>query len=238
MSLLSQYENATELYNDAKKRWPTNKNQPSIRGRWILASYDDESIIVYQAYNEQIAKYASENHRFTGCSDYKPSRMTWIKTNFLWMMYRSQWGTSENQERILAIRLRRSAFDSYLADSSHTTKDLLNSDESMVKRRSHSRLIRLQWDPDHHPHGTPIDGRRAVQLGLKNVETFLDGTDIIQILDITPFVQTQYNNAVLPKDQLDQLRVPIENVYVPADEQIRHHIRLDEWTPEDEHATE
>ena len=32
--------------------------------------------------------------------------------------------------------------------------------------------------------------------------------DIIRMVDITSFVQTQYNNAVLPKDQLDQLRVP------------------------------
>lgn len=76
MSLLNQFENSTELYNVAKARWPTNKNQPSIRGRWILASYDDDSIIVYQAYNEQIAQYACENQRFTGCPGYSPTRMT------------------------------------------------------------------------------------------------------------------------------------------------------------------
>jgi len=150
------------------------------------------------------------------------------------MMYRSSWATSPNQERILAIRLRRSAFDSYLAEASHTTKDDTESEEKKVRKGDRPRLIRLQWDPDHHPHGTPVNGRRAVQLGLKKIDTFLDGTDILQIFDVTPFVQTQYNNAVLPKDQLDQLRVPIEQVYVPADEQTRLHIRLDEWTPENE----
>ncbi|CAF2858734.1 unnamed protein product [Rotaria sp. Silwood2] len=66
------------------------------------------------------------------------------------------------------------------------------------------------------------------------VNRFLDGRDIIRIVDITSFVQTQYNNAVLPKDQLDQLRVPIERIYVPPDEQIRHHIRLDVWTEQEE----
>ena len=41
--------------------------------------------------------------------------MSWIKPNFLWMMYRSGWGTKSNQEVTLAVRLRRSFFDSILA---------------------------------------------------------------------------------------------------------------------------
>ena len=40
--------------------------------------------------------------------------MSWIKPNFLWMMYRSGWATKESKERILAIRLRRSFFDELL----------------------------------------------------------------------------------------------------------------------------
>ena len=74
MDWLNTYENATELYTDAVRRWPINREQAP--GKWILASYDDESIIVYQAYNENIAKYASENHRFIGCPDYSNTRMT------------------------------------------------------------------------------------------------------------------------------------------------------------------
>jgi len=73
-----------------------------------------------------------------------------------------------------------------------------------------------------------------IQLGLKKIESFLDGRDIIRIVDITLFVQTQYNNAVLPKEQLDQLRVPIERIYVPSDEQTRLHIQLDSWTEQEE----
>ena len=149
-------------------------------------------------------------------------------------MYRSQWATSSNQTRILAIWLRREAFDRYLAQAVHSQHtDAAEGDEKNPKDRSTQGLIRLQWDPDHHPHGTSVNGRRAIQLGLKNIESFLDGRDILRIVDITPFVQTQYNNAVLPKEQLDQLRVPIEHVYVPADEQTRIHIRLDSW-PEQE----
>jgi hypothetical protein len=151
-----------------------------------------------------------------------------IKTNFLWMMYRSKWATKYNQQHILAIWLRRSAFDSYLAQAVHSSHNGLSKKDS--KTKTHRGTIRLQWDPDHYPDGQPVNGRRAIQLGLRKIESFLDGRDIIRIVDITSFVQTQYNNAVLPKNKLDQLRVPIERVYEPQDEQTRFHIQLDSWT--------
>ena len=128
----------------------------------------------------------------------------------------------------ITIWLRKSAFDSYLAESVNSQHKGLPKDESKSSNdKTSSSLIRLQWDPDHHPHGMSVSGRRAIQLGLKRVQSFLDGSDIIRIVDITSFVQKQYQNAVLPKEQLDQLRVPIERIYVPADEQTRLHIQLD-----------
>jgi hypothetical protein len=74
MDWLNTYENATELYNDAILRWPNNKQFPP--GKWILASYDDESIIVYQTYRPSIAEYACEKNCFKGCPDYNQTRMT------------------------------------------------------------------------------------------------------------------------------------------------------------------
>ncbi len=74
MSWLTKYEEATELYNDAKRQWPINKQSPP--GKWILASFDEDSIIVYQAYRSKIAEYACENGRFTGCPEYNEQRMT------------------------------------------------------------------------------------------------------------------------------------------------------------------
>ncbi|CAF1161466.1 unnamed protein product [Didymodactylos carnosus] len=225
MDWVNKYENATELYNDAVLHWPNNKYPP---GKWILASFDEESVIVYQAYNQDIAQFACENGRFTGCPGYNEDRMTWIKTNFLWMMYRSRWATKYNQQYILAIWLRRSAFDSYLAQAVHSShKGHPKKNKKDSKTKTHGGSIRLQWDPDHHPDGQSVIGRRAIQLGLKKIKSFLDGRDIIRIIDITSFVQTQYNNAVLPKKKLDQLRVPVERVYEPEDEQTRHHIELD-----------
>lgn len=158
-----------------------------------------------------------------------------IKTNFLWMMYRSRWATKSNQQHILAIWLRRSAFDSYLAQAIHSSRNNRSENEETNSTiKTHRGSIRLQWDPDHHPDGEPVIGRRAIQLGLRKIESFLDGHDIIRIVDITTFVQNQYHNAVLPKKKLDQLRVPIERAYEPQDEQTRRHIQLDLWTVGDD----
>ena len=157
------------------------------------------------------------------------------------MMYRSNWATRSNQQRILAIWLRRSAFDGYLARAVHSNTHDPPEDPQTIEpvHTDHARLkgrVRLQWDPDHLPDGAPAYGRRAIQLGLRQIESFLDGRDILRIVDITSFVQTQYNNAVSPKGrrrdrqgQMDQLRVPIQNIYDPEDEQTRRHIHLDTW---------
>ena len=145
-------------YADQFKTWPQS-------GKHILAQFDDESIIVYQAYRPSIGRFAAEHGWFGG--DFSYSRMSWIKPNFLWMMYRSNWGQSEGQEVVLAIRLRRHFFDVILEQavaSSYGQSGCSNQSEwqAAVKRSE----IRLQWDPDHQPKGQPC-ARRAVQLGLR-----------------------------------------------------------------------
>lgn len=62
----------------------TQVNRLPKTGRHILAQYDDQSIIVYQAYRPAIAKFATTHGYFGG--EFKCDRMSWIKTNFFWMM--------------------------------------------------------------------------------------------------------------------------------------------------------
>jgi hypothetical protein len=68
----------TDLYAEQAKRWPNE-------GRHILAHYDDTSIFVYQAYRPSIGSFAVEHGFFGG--EFSYTRMSWIKPNFLWMMY-------------------------------------------------------------------------------------------------------------------------------------------------------
>jgi hypothetical protein len=62
------------------RHWTTKKNPP---GKWILVSFDEESIIVYQAYNQDIAQFARENGRFKGCPEYDQNRMTCIVSTLI-----------------------------------------------------------------------------------------------------------------------------------------------------------
>src|SRR5579872_7043022 len=83
----------TEPYLVQVARWPKT-------GRHILAQYDAETIIVYQAFSPAMGHFAAEHGYFGG--DFNLQRMSWIKPNFLWMMYRSGWATKPDQHVILA----------------------------------------------------------------------------------------------------------------------------------------
>ena len=43
------------------------------------------------------------------------SRMSWIKTNFLWMMYRCGWTSKPGQEHVLAVRITHEGFNTILS---------------------------------------------------------------------------------------------------------------------------
>ncbi|MGL5939827.1 MAG: DUF4291 domain-containing protein [Waterburya sp.] len=172
-----------ESYLNQKARWQRE-------GKVILAQYDLDSIIVYQAYRPAIGNFAAEHGYFGG--EFNLSRMTWIKPNFLWMMYRSGWGTKKGQEVILAVRIQRSAFDSILTQAVHSKyiPEIYESEKAWsyaVKRSD----VRLQWDPDHSPTGGKLK-RRAIQLGLRGEAAIKYSREwIVDIEDISEFVAEQ-----------------------------------------------
>src|SRR5215207_7541312 len=88
----------TEPYTEQAALWPNT-------GRHILAHFDERTVVVYQAYFPSIGRYAVDHGRFGG--DFSYARMSWVKPNFLWMMYRSGWGTKVNREVTLGLRVRR-----------------------------------------------------------------------------------------------------------------------------------
>lgn len=195
----------TALYAEQRTRWPAS-------GRHVLAHYDDDTIVVYQAYSQAIGRFAAEHGHFGGGFGY--GRMSWVKPNFLWMMYRSDWGRSEGQEVVLAIRLRRTFFDGLLAravPSSFGASGL--ADERAWQEAVRSSDVRLQWDPDHLPSGQPC-ARRAVQLGLRGPTLEAYGKrEALKILDVSALVAEQRANV----GDAARLRTPVERVYVPAD---------------------
>jgi len=192
-------------------------------GRHIVAQYDETSVVVYQAYRPAIARFAVEHGYFGG--EFSFSRMSWIKPNFLWMMYRSGWGTKAGQEVTLAIRIKRSAFDTILANAVHSSfVPEVYTSEAEWKQTVAQSSVRLQWDPDHHPSGAKLE-RRAIQLGLRNEVLAQYARDwIVDIQDISDFVQHQHQ--VVRSQDWTQLLVPSEAVYPVTDPAITKRLQL------------
>jgi hypothetical protein len=207
-----------EPYSEQVEVWPKE-------GRHILAQYDDDTIIVYQAYRPTIGRYAAEHGAFGG--DFSYSRMSWVKPNFLWMMYRSGWGTKEGQEVTLALRLRRAFFDSLLdqAVPSSWDRDQFATEEKWSRAVGRSS-VRLQWDPDHHPSGAKLE-RRAIQLGLRGevLEAF-GQRELVEVMDVSELVAEQRER--LSSGGASVLVTPRERVYRPADPAIAARLRLAE----------
>lgn len=194
---------AIEAYEAQNARWPS-------AGRHVLAQYDDDTVVVYQAYRPAIGHFAAEQGYFGG--EFSLARMSWIKPNFLWMMYRCGWATKEGQEVVLAIWLARSAFDTILAQAVPSSfVDRYYKDREAWQAAVASSDVRLQWDPDHDPFGRPVD-RRAVQLGLRGKVLASFSRDWIRrIEDITPFVREQHE--ALKRGGVAALHTPSERVY-------------------------
>ncbi|MFB9077779.1 DUF4291 domain-containing protein [Flavobacterium procerum] len=203
-------------YSEQLQEWPKS-------GHHIMAQYDDEEIIVYQSYRKEIGEFAVKNQFFGGA--FSLDRMTWIKPNFLWMMYRNGWGTKEDQEVVLAIHLKRNAFEKYLQNavySSYNTDLKMSYEEWQTDVKSSS--VRLQWDPDHDPYGNKLE-RRAIQIGLRNEFTrSFAKDDVLLIEDISAFVKEQYE--FVKKKQLENLLIPAEKPFLFADEKLNVKLKI------------
>ncbi|MFZ4931686.1 DUF4291 domain-containing protein [Chryseobacterium sp. Mn2064] len=203
-------------YKEQIQIWPQ-------AGHHIMAQYDNEKIVVYQSYKKQIGEFAVKHQFFGG--GFSLERMTWIKPNFLWMMFRNGWGTKEAQECVLAIHIKMDAFKNYLENSvysSYTYKLGITREEWQDQIQESS--VRLQWDPDHDPFGNKIE-RRAIQIGLRGEFTKrFAKEDILLIEDISDFVKEQHQFVL--NDDLDNLWIPEEHPLLFDDEDLNKKLRL------------
>ncbi len=195
------------------------------------AEYNDNQVVVYQAFNDRIADYAIQNKRFGG--EFKFSRTTWIKPSFLWMMHRSKWGNEEDQERILSIYLNRNFFDSLL-DRGLSLKEIksynkklymknlfqsnldpisLNQEKKLYSKKGKklkSNII-IQYDPDRNLNGEKLE-QKAIQIGIRgDILGEYHEKGIERIKDITSFVRGQLK--LLENKQYDKIKLPDTQLY-------------------------
>ncbi|KZS42432.1 hypothetical protein AWE51_03035 [Aquimarina aggregata] len=203
-------------YIEQQNDWPQS-------GYHIMAQYSEEKIIVYQSYRPDIGNFAAKNQYFGG--EFSLNRMTWIKPNFLWMMFRNGWGTKEGQEVVLAIHLKREAFENYVQNAVYSSfKPELYDSYNVWQEDIQKSNVRLQWDPDHDPYGTKLD-RRAIQIGLRNefIKSYAKD-DIIQIEDISEFVKEQYE--FVKSNDLTALLIPDEKPLIFQNDDLNKYLML------------
>ena len=138
--------------------------------------------------------------------------MTWIKPSFLWMMYRSGWATKENQERILAIDMKREAFDFLVQNaivSSYSENLGISYQEWQQKIQTSD--IRVQFDPERDIHGNPLE-YRSIQIGIRGetLKKFVNDW-IVKIQDITDDVTELRTKKEAGENILSLL--PSEQIY-------------------------
>jgi hypothetical protein len=188
----------TENYKYQQSLLPTS-------GQHIIADHTTDTLIVYQAFKPSITEYAVKHQSFGG-PDYKHGRMTWIKPNFMWMMYRAGWATKPDQERILRLTITRAGWDAILEEAVYSSfqPDIYPSHD-VWKALLDTSSVRLQWDPDHDPHGNKLV-RKAIQIGMKGSSLKAFHSEyLLKIEDITDFVieqRSRKDDPLVPKERV------------------------------------
>lgn len=159
--------------------------------REIRAQFDDETVILYQAFSERIGKAALEKQSLN-VDGFKRTRTSWIKPSFTWMLHRAGYGMKEaGQSRILAIRTQREVFEQLL-------------------REKESRVV--QWDPERRVDLAALP-YRTIQIGIRPeaLSKYLGG--IVSITDMTPTAHILYQLVRTGKVGEAEAHLPIENPY-------------------------
>ncbi|MER6417262.1 DUF4291 domain-containing protein [Streptomyces sp. NPDC001137] len=189
--------------------------------RGIRAVHTESTITVYQAYPPEIGGPAARTGRFPAA--WKRDRMTWIKPSFLWMMYRSGWGTKTGQETVLAVEISRDGFEWALRHaclSSHVPA--VHAEREAWRRELKAAPARVQWDPERDLRLQPLP-YRSLQLGLSGeaVRRYADEWTVA-IRDVTPLAR-EIRAYVGSGDLGSAARLlPRERPYPAGDELLAH----------------
>ncbi|MED5374611.1 MAG: DUF4291 domain-containing protein [Myxococcota bacterium] len=156
--------------------------------RAIRADHTRDTLVVYQAYSDAIADPALAAGRFV--PPFSMTRMTWIKPSFLWLMARSNWGTKRGQERILALRLRRSGWEQALSEAVLTAfEPQVHGTRTAWEQAFSQATVHVQWDPERSLAGAKLS-HRSIQVGISRhrIHDLVEDW-IVDLRDLTPTVR-------------------------------------------------
>jgi hypothetical protein len=180
--------------------------------REIRADDDRDTIVIYQAYSSVIADAALKAGRFV--PPFSFHRMTWIKPSFLWLMHRSNWGHKSGQQRVLAIRLARTAWERALSLAVLTSfvPGVFASPDEWAEQFAAAQ-VHLQWDPERSLRGAGLP-YYSIQVGLSRhvIREYVEEW-VVGIEDYTARVQQIYGLLQSGKADKAKRQLPPERIY-------------------------
>ena len=131
--------------------------------RQIRAQYDASTVTVYQAYSAEIALPAIRHQRLSASPKFSPTRMTWVKPSWCWMMYRSGYSFKDpGQSHILALKMKHEHVCDLLMNAIVVT----HNPAGPLSKEQREKKVRVQWDPERGPR-LEILPYRSIQIGIE-----------------------------------------------------------------------
>ncbi|GAW24810.1 hypothetical protein ANO14919_144040 [Xylariales sp. No.14919] len=203
----------------------------NVKQRQIRAYYDEETITVYQAYNSEISLAAVQTQKLHASPQFRRTRMTWIKPSWCWMMYRAGYSYKDkNQERILALKMKREHFIALLGKATLTTepgKGAAPDETASFDRVTRERpsVVKVQWDPERTPRLEKLS-YRSIQIGIPSllavtwVEEWITGIEDVTEKARELEQELRENEGVTDEELLRKGLVPLEREFpVPLEVQ-------------------
>jgi Domain of unknown function (DUF4291) len=193
----------------------------------IRALYNAETVTVYQAYSAEIAIPAVQQQNLSASPKFSPTRMTWIKPSWCWVMYRAGYSYKDaRQSHILALKMKHEHFRELLMHATvvnHEPPHLLTKEEKEKK-------VRVQWDPERDPRLSMLP-YRSIQIGIPG-DMGRKWTEewIWEIEDVTDMAREMKrvldDNADVDEEELRRRGLmPDEKVY-SVDDELREVLRM------------
>ncbi|CAM6094827.1 unnamed protein product [Calypogeia fissa] len=205
---------------------PTPHKPSQTPNRQIRASFDTTHITVYQAYSTSIASAAVTHQKLNAAPDFRPSRMTWIKPSWCWMMYRSGYSLKDpHQARILAIKISHENFAVLLSQA------VVTSGQHALSEEERRMPVRVQWDPERTPR-LGVLPYRSIQIGIsrevgrKWVEEWVDGIEDVTERALELKRAVEENPKIEIEELVEKGLMPVEREYV-LPEELRRRLRME-----------
>ena len=181
------------------------------------AEYDNEGVYFYQAFGDSIRLYAIK-HQKLGGEKFNPERMTWIKPNFAWMLYRSGYGFKEGQKHVLKIKLAHKVVSKILEQCTCIEGGWKGNREEPCSDGW------IQWDPARDLFSSEkkkprkMLKKRAIQIGLARSLSKYYNDNILSIEDVSELARSvgkahSQKNIIKCKKMLSELNLPNEVMY-------------------------